>query len=261
MKKKNNEYSKRFAELKSRLTERDISSSATQQSIDVLYPVLLEILRDSGYSERFPRSMVDLGCGYGGLTRVIADFLGIENVYGIDINKERLKIAEQRGIKIYNMNLEKDKLPFKDGSIDLVTSFGVFEHLKFYDNPIKESYRVLKQGGWILFSIPNLGSWINRIALLLGYQPRDVEISQKKAFGIMKFYSDNSFLYHIHSATYKAIMEMLKYYGFKKLRAWGFGPYKEQYNASRLVKYSVSFIDKILSKPSLSRRIIILGKK
>jgi len=123
--------------------------------------------------------MVDLGCGYGGLTECMASYFQVREAYGIDSDRERLLWAANRGIKVHALNLEHDPLPFDDGSIDLVTSLGVLEHLKYYDNPISETSRILTKGGYFLMSMPNLASYVNRIAVLFGYQPRDVELSSK----------------------------------------------------------------------------------
>jgi len=44
--------------------------------------------------------------------------------------------------------------------------------------------KILADQGYFLISMPNLSSWVNRLALLLGYQPRDLEISTKKLYGV-----------------------------------------------------------------------------
>jgi len=247
------ECTKKFLE---KLDAKDFDSSATLQSLEDLMPLLFELKSMNTNIN----SMVDLGCGYGGLTRLIADYLGVKHVYGIDLDDERLKIARSRNIITYKVNLEEDKLPFDDETIDLVTSFGVLEHLRFYDNPIKESYRILRKEGYVLFSIPNLGSWINRLALLLGYQPRDVEISNERAFGVLGLYPDKGFLNHIHSSTLKAFTEMLEYYGFRIVKIIGLHPYQELH--SGIVNALVKILDKMFSiRPSLCRRIIVLAIK
>jgi hypothetical protein len=82
------------------------------------------------------------------------------------------------------------------------------------DNLISESFRVLATGGNFILSMPNLGSYINRLALLLGYQPRDVEISSVYHSGILPQYIGGWFG-HLHSATLRAMKELLALYGFR----------------------------------------------
>lgn len=199
--------------------------------------------------------MIDLGCGYGDLTSYVARYLNIDNVCGVDIDTERLLQAKTKGINTYKLDLNKDTLPFADGYFDLVTSFGALEHLIYFDNFFSESLRVLGKGGYIIVAMPNLASYINRIALLFGYQPRDVEISQNALPGTLPFYHYRSdFFGHIHSATLRAIKQMLGYYGFTIIKIRSSSPYRN----NKLVKV----LDKIFSlSPRLSRRFIILGRK
>lgn len=52
------------------------------------------------------------------------------------------------------VDLDKD-IPFKDQSFDMVTSNSVFEHV-YTTKSFEESYRVLKEGGWLVGSVPFL---------------------------------------------------------------------------------------------------------
>lgn len=48
------------------------------------------------------------------------------------------------------------KIPYKDESVDLLVSNSVLEHIYDYNAVVKEIYRVLKPGGYIYLSVPNL---------------------------------------------------------------------------------------------------------
>ncbi len=63
----------------------------------------------------------------------------------------------------------------------------VIEHLYNSDLVISEIYRILKRNGILILSTPNLASWINRLVLLLGYQPFSHDVSFIKGFGRLKF--------------------------------------------------------------------------
>jgi hypothetical protein len=39
--------------------------------------------------------------------------------------------------------------------------------------------RVLREGGYLLITTPNLASWVNRLVMLLGYQPYNCEVSRR----------------------------------------------------------------------------------
>ena len=60
----------------------------------------------------------------------------------------------------------------------------VIEHLASPDNMIVEVYRILKIGGYLIISTPNLGNWVNRLTMLLGCQPYNVEVSATHVFGV-----------------------------------------------------------------------------
>jgi ubiquinone/menaquinone biosynthesis C-methylase UbiE len=208
--------------------------------------------------QRRPQSLLDLGCGIGGLTLYIARRLGIEETTGVDMDADRLERAAARGVKTINANLNTDPLPIPDGSVGLVTSFGVFEHLTFYDNTIAEAARVLQDGGWFLLSMPNLGSYINRAALLLGFQPREVEVSRVVSAGLMPLYrkapSKGAPLGHVHAATLRSMRELLEHYAFKTVTVEGFSP--------DFGSLTIRLIDIVLGNiPSLSRRFIILAER
>lgn len=56
----------------------------------------------------------------------------------------------------YNIDFEKDPLPFKESSIDAVLVFNLFEHIYNHKFLIKEISRVLKPGALMLGSVPFL---------------------------------------------------------------------------------------------------------
>lgn len=88
--------------------------------------------------------ILDIGCSTGNF--VAQDS---ENIIGIDVDEDSVKIAEKRGLKVSKHNL-KNKLPFEDGTIDNINCRYVLEHL---ENPLflmKEIFRVLKSKGRVV---------------------------------------------------------------------------------------------------------------
>ena len=59
----------------------------------------------------------------------------------------------------------------------------LIEHLVDTDSALDEAWRVLKPGGWLLLSTPNLAAWYNRGLLALGVQPVFSEVSLRGVFG------------------------------------------------------------------------------
>ena len=233
------------------LTEHDFAVSATALMVKD-YLKALHVL-DKCEIER----VLDLGCGYGGMTKLVTNFFSATEAYGVDINPDRLKVAESRGLHTTRANIDTDKLPFEPDYFDLVISNGVIEHLTFYDNLITESYRLLKKDGHLLITLPNLANYIQRFSLLIGYQPSDVDISKEIYAGTI-FFAGKPAQGHIHSATISAMKQLLEYYNFtivsvKKGDPRMVGPFGKWALLFKIVGY--------LCPKSLARRIIIIARK
>lgn len=203
-----------------------------------------------------PDCLLDLGSKWGTLGAYISAGLDIGELMCVDRYQDALDAARQEGAATLLADLGTDlPLPLEDRSVGVITSFGVTEHLQYYDDYLDEVHRLLVPGGWFMLSMPNLGSYLNRAGLLLGYQPRDIEIARRSTPGVMPFYRGGARrpLGHPHVGTVRAMVELLQSCGFEIVRFDGFGP--------RTVGY-VRFLDRIFNRiPTLSRRILILARR
>ncbi len=88
-------------------------------------------------------------------------------VWGVELNPVAAEVARKRGIKVKIANVEEG-LPFKNASFDVVNAGEVVELL--YDTKLffHECFRVLKPGGILLFTTPNLNSLENRVRVVTG---------------------------------------------------------------------------------------------
>lgn len=199
--------------------------------------------------------LLDVGCGFGNLGRFVGKFLGAKAIHGIDNDPAALEVAQSNGLLVHELNVEVARFPFSNSYFDFVVSGGLLEHLTFFDKPLQETNRVLRDGGLCLFSMPNLGSWLNRFLLPLGYQPRDVEISRMISTGHHSAYSRTPFG-HVHSATTRAFQELMQVHGFRQWQLEGWSP--PVLNPPPLFR----ILDAIMSKrASLARRFLYLGEK
>jgi SAM-dependent methyltransferase len=98
------------------------------------------------FAGRFPGvAALDIGCGSGyGTTGV-----------GIDVSAEALVWARQHFPAARFLQASADRLPFADGSFDLLTAFEVIEHLERWPDLLSEAKRVLTPQGVLLVSTPN----------------------------------------------------------------------------------------------------------
>ena len=74
------------------------------------------------------------------------------------------------------IDLEAQRLPWADESVDVVVCNQVLEHLKNVWLPMTEMHRVLRPGGHAVLSVPNLASLHNRALLALGRQPTSIRV-------------------------------------------------------------------------------------
>ena len=99
--------------------------------------------------------VLDLGCGAGTDSLVAARMVGPEgHVTGIDMTPEMLDKARRSAAAMGAENVEfvegdAEKLPFADGSFDVVISNGVVDLIPDKDAVFSELYRVLTAGGRI----------------------------------------------------------------------------------------------------------------
>jgi 2-polyprenyl-3-methyl-5-hydroxy-6-metoxy-1,4-benzoquinol methylase len=96
--------------------------------------------------------------------------LGYE-IYGIDLNpNQSVDEVTRHKIPLKKCNLDWDAIPFPNGKFDAVVFTQVLEHLNYWklDDVFEEIKRVLKPGGILVLSTPNLACLENRIFLLLG---------------------------------------------------------------------------------------------
>ena len=132
-----------------------------------------------------PLRIVDVGCGDGMCTELTADLAGEtggHHVAGVDWAAAPLKQAAERGLTLVRGSLDTG-LPFASGSVDVVILSEVVEHLVDPDGGLAELYRVLRPGGHLVLSTPNLAAWFNRGLLLAGVQPIFSEVSLRRVYG------------------------------------------------------------------------------
>jgi demethylmenaquinone methyltransferase/2-methoxy-6-polyprenyl-1,4-benzoquinol methylase len=100
--------------------------------------------------------ILDIGCGTGELARLVARHYGSARVVGADFTRAMLENATQasarraEGTRIEYARATALKLPFADGSFDLVTNAFVARNLSDLRLAFQEVHRVLRPGGVFL---------------------------------------------------------------------------------------------------------------
>lgn len=107
-----------------------------------------------------PGKVLDAPCGYGALAFYLND-MGFQ-VFALDLYKDGFKGKETPFIEA-DLN---DNLPFEDNSFEYVACIEGIEHLENPYSLIEEISRVLKRGGRLILSFPNIMSIRSRIRFL-----------------------------------------------------------------------------------------------
>jgi len=114
-------------------------------------------------------SVLDIGAGPG---RDLAIARSIEpnatlNAVEVFPSESLLSITE----RVFALDIERNRLPFDDESLDVVIANQVLEHTKEVFWIFHEIARVLKIGGHFILGVPNLTSAHNRFLMLTGRHP------------------------------------------------------------------------------------------
>jgi methionine biosynthesis protein MetW len=199
-----------------------------------------------------PASLLDIACGRGTLLRGLRERYPACELYGIELSLESVAQANAEGLHVLAADVEKG-LPLPDEAVDTVIFGEIIEHLIDPDAALLHISRVLRKGGKLIVTTPNLASWMNRILLLVGLQPLFTETSLHAKLG-RRFRSLgqwSSTQGHLKVFTRGALEEMLQANGFTVEKVIG-APFCDPHPARAL--------DKVISRfPSLASGIVVLA--
>jgi len=101
--------------------------------------------------------VLDIGCGVGYGTRFLSDLPNVSRSIGIDLSASAVRFAAShfKSLKTEYVVGDALRLPFKSNQFDAIVSFEVCEHVRDVEEMLKETGRVLGQGGTFLASTPN----------------------------------------------------------------------------------------------------------
>jgi ubiquinone/menaquinone biosynthesis C-methylase UbiE len=158
--------------------------------------------------------ILELGCTDNSTIKNINKYFPKAKFYGTEWDGWKGKFEKPKELeKLYFLDLNKDKLPFKENTVDIVICNQVLEHLYEIDKVLDDVYRVLKTNGKFIACIPNLAALHERISLLFGYNPSTWHTS-KKQIGLRNgAYTDNRT--HCNGFTVKGFRNLIKQHNFK----------------------------------------------
>lgn len=132
---------------------------------------LLHLLTESAKELRGKRILfTDLYSEAGGVSELIDEVLVMGGeVFGIDISVEVVRSAgiRYRGKKVRLCACDLSTLPFRDSSFDFIFSHSTIDHIEEPSIPLKEVFRVLKDGGRALVTGDNGSNPLVYLSMLL----------------------------------------------------------------------------------------------
>ena len=126
---------------------------SVQQSFQYKYGIeLIERLK----IEKGDR-VLDLGCGTGNLTSVLAEKIGRDGkVLGVDPDKERIALAQKKYANRNSVSFhEGSGVDFPSGPYDIIFSNFVLQWIEDKESTFHEVYDELKVGGTFVFLVPD----------------------------------------------------------------------------------------------------------
>jgi SAM-dependent methyltransferase len=180
--------------------------------------MLAEVLAQRGG----PQQIVDVGCGDGAATHLVKRLAPRSTVIGVDWSAMALVQARARGLLVIQGGIDAAGLPLPDASADVVVMSELIEHLVDTDAAVEEARRILRPGGVLLLSTPNLAAWFNRGLIGLGIQPVFSEVSLRGIYGR----PGHQVVGHLRLFTRRALVDFLTARGFTCERVLG-APYHD----------------------------------
>jgi SAM-dependent methyltransferase len=113
------------------------------------------------------QALLDVGCGTGRLGGSLKT-LGIPRVVGVELNPRAAAEARAMLDEVVVADIEKDPLPFADGSFDCIVYGDILEHLVDPWTTLHSQRRLLTPAGAVVVSIPNVAYWRNVLDILRG---------------------------------------------------------------------------------------------
>ncbi len=100
--------------------------------------------------------VLDVGCGWGRITRTFAKDVAAENIFGCDIDAEAVQLCRFLGVPGHFVATQPNEpLPFEADTFSVITAYSVFTHLPepVSRQLLSEMCRVTQPGGLMIFTV------------------------------------------------------------------------------------------------------------
>lgn len=159
------------------------------------------------FENRGHTHIIDLSAGVGCAAQRIRDQYGVDIVCN-DVTPTCLKVLKRLDLSTVSFSIDEPDtpFPFPDGEFDCVVSLVTIEHLLHVEHFMKETNRILAEGGFLYISAPNYGAPEYAGKLLVTgrsfHDPLGPTEERYEFFG------------HIRYFTYKTLRDYVSSFGF-----------------------------------------------
>lgn len=165
-----------------------------------------------------PGRWVDLGCGRGELLTRAADREASAGL-ALDLDPDNVRASCAEAARAGLVADLAHPLPFADESLDGASLVEVIEHVWPAEALVEELARVLRTGGWLVLTTPNVVHWTYRWRALTGHPPKQEG-------------------YHRRFFTRATLRALLEAHGFRIEARASFGKQALATNLRRLARHA-----------------------
>jgi len=151
--------------MSSREIQKSWTGSSDQQLLNETVAFVRYALSSLGLetAEMNSVKVLDYGCGYGRISRLMLKYFPFENLCGVDPWQQSLDLAWDAGFKTNYLLTDEvpDDLPFKENYFALIWAFSVFTHLspEVGFRSIQTLAKYLKSDGSLVVTIRPIEYW------------------------------------------------------------------------------------------------------
>ncbi|MDX6512511.1 MAG: hypothetical protein QOE36_2015 [Gaiellaceae bacterium] len=226
------------------------------EDVEHRYTRMHRLVRE-GYGDLAGARIVDLGLSRGLFLERFRRYRGVQ-LGGNEIDPDEVARAHERGleptqafINVFDGNRMTARLPYGDEKADVILAGEIVEHIVDTEGFLREIRRVLRPGGAVVLSTPNILWWKHRLALLAGRYPDalDYRLRYGDDFG------------HVRIFTPALMAELLAETGFEAIRVEGkrLGPIASLARTPRPVARA---LDRAAARlPSLSDHLLAVARR
>jgi SAM-dependent methyltransferase len=150
------------------------------------------------WGDRQGKDVLDVGCGFATTSQFIQR--RGNRVVGIESNADAVAVARTRIAQVIESDLQT--VP-NLGKFDAIIFADVLEHLAWPVGVLRKYAELLKPGGTIIVSLPNVGLWSVRLGLLFGrFRYQDSGVLDRTH---LRFFTRRSAIEMLRSAGYTAV--------------------------------------------------------